>query len=88
MGERDNANRLRGQFYRVQGGTLEAEARQHSEQFEGPIISLRRDCCYDPVPDRLRRVPRHRHIKGTFALFVRYIFHFFLYVISTSLSVA
>lgn len=51
-------------FFLFQGGTLEAEARQHGKQFEGSIFPFRRDCCHDPVPHRLRRVPRYCHVEG------------------------
>lgn len=51
-------------FFLFQGGTLEAEARQHGKQFEGSIFPFRRDCRHDPVPHRLRRVPRYCHVEG------------------------
>lgn len=58
-------------FSLFQGGTLEAEARQHGKQFEGSIFPFRRHCRHDPVPHRLRRVPRYCHVEGISLLLIR-----------------
>lgn len=58
-------------FSLFQGGTLEAEARQHGKQFEGSIFPFRRHCRHDPVPHRLRRVPRYCHVEGINLLLIR-----------------
>lgn len=58
-------------FSLFQGGTLEAEARQHGKQFEGSIFPFRRHCRHDPVPHRLRRVPRYCHVEGISLFLIR-----------------